>query len=445
MMRTIVLNQKFHGIGQGLFYSAKISTQVDCAFRGEFNFIFDCGSLSARKYLIQEIGEYKKLLLRRNTIDLLIIISHLHSDHVNGLEQLLDDVEVNNLVLPYLYPAERALLSIISKGPKWYFDFLYSPTNFLKKRGVKNIIYVSRGEDFKSEPPISKENLNEEREYESKYKFDFDELLDDINTREKARGSGDDIDDSIIFKKDSKPARVHQLWNFYFYVSPIEENILDLFSNKVKELFEDLSFFEIIRNKDKRKTLRDIYEKYINQDLNFTSLACLHGPFNLFPSFDFRNELLPGYCHLPFFLPRSPFSKECRLTCAEFYDCWRHMLDDFKGFYKNRSYTFLTGDINSISEWEGFKKRYQQYFKYIHSFQIPHHGSKNNWNVEIPFDIGPSEYIISAGIHNKFRHPDIEVIQNLSQNLSPEIIKWAHCCPNVGIKIPRNINNIIKI
>jgi len=45
---------------------------------------------------------------------------------------------------------------------------------------------------------------------------------------------------------------------------------------------------------------------------------------------------------------------------------------------------------------------------------------------QIPLDVGLCEYIISAGIRNQFKHPDLEVIKNISQSFSPDVIKWAH-------------------
>ncbi|MFW6135039.1 MAG: hypothetical protein ACOC5R_05635 [Elusimicrobiota bacterium] len=111
---------------------------------------------------------------------------------------------------------------------------------------------------------------------------------------------------------------------------------------------------------------------------------------------------------------------------SELYQEWRNIFREFKDIYRNRLYSFLMGDIDTISEWERIGRRYFSLFKYIQSLQIPHHGSKNNWNNKIPLDVGLCDYIISAGIRNRFKHPDLEVIKNISQNLSPDVIKWAY-------------------
>jgi len=430
-MRNIVLDQNFHGIGQGLFYSGKITFQSNNDTKNSFNFIYDCGSSSRIVYLINEIKEYKKLNLTNKKLDLLMI-SHLHSDHVNGVERILSDIEVKNVVLPYLKPIERALLSVYEEGPSWYFEFLSNPTNFLKKRGVKNIIYVSRGEDVKVTPPETSEGpLNE---VEFSLKMDFEGMKHDIEKEAYARKNDEFIDINVTFKKDSYSAKIFNLWDFYFYTSPIDEKKIEPFFNAVRQIQNESkdreishdSILEIIRDKNKRKDLKEIYEKKITKDLNFTSMACLHGPIYLLPYIDLRYEFNLGLWPFPFIPPYRRLYENLKFMYHKLYDEWLHILCETKDFYRNRSYSFLTGDINSNSEWDGIKRRYLQLFKYMQFLQIPHHGSQKNWNYEIPLDVGLCDYIISAGIRNQFKHPDLEVIKNISQSLSPDVIKWAH-------------------
>ncbi|MFW6173414.1 MAG: MBL fold metallo-hydrolase, partial [Elusimicrobiota bacterium] len=290
-MRNIVFEQSFHGVGQGLFYSGKITFQYNNNTRDSFNFVYDCGSANQKKYLYTEIEEYKKLKLQSKKLDLLMI-SHLHSDHVNGLENLLSDIEVENVVLPYLRPIERLILSVLynRKRPHWYFEFLSNPTAFFRKRDVKNIIYVSRGKDVETTPPkVSEGSLNE---VEFSLKMNFKGMNHDREKKENAKNNDEVIDINVTFKKDCYPAKIFNLWNFYFYVSPIDENKLEPFYNAVKqiqneskdrEITHDL-IIEIIRDENKRKKLKEIYKKKITQDLNLTSMACLQGPIYLWPN-----------------------------------------------------------------------------------------------------------------------------------------------------------------
>lgn len=87
---------RFHPVGQGLFYSGLLNGWRRHE-RGTFSFVYDCGSTSSREFLYREIDDLKLLLplagsRKSRRLDLLVI-SHLHDDHVNGLERLLSDLE----------------------------------------------------------------------------------------------------------------------------------------------------------------------------------------------------------------------------------------------------------------------------------------------------------------------------------------------------------------
>lgn len=424
-MKTIVVDQNFHGIGQGLFYSGKITLESNNMASILFNFIYDCGTLSQQKYLNKEISEYKLLNLQNNDIDLLVI-SHLHSDHVNGLNNLLENTNTKNVVLPYLNPFERILLSIYSKGPRWYFEFIFNPSNFLNKKGVKNIIYLSQGENIKFTPPETSENINKEIEFPTELKLNFEKMEDDDDTKKYVKSYDNVSDWNVKFKKDSYPAILTRIWQFYFYTSPIDKKRLHAFQSEVEQLQSESSITEILRDENKRNILKEIYKKRIREKINFTSLTCLHGPLYLSPFIDYKNELNLGLWPIRLLPHDYHFYKELKYLYREIYNDFSRIFHDFKIFLKQRSYSFLMGDINSIFEWDNLKSRYQRLFKHIQSLQIPHHGSRHNWNNKIPLEVGPCYYIISAGLRNRFRHPDPQVIQNISQNFSPELIKWAH-------------------
>ncbi len=80
---------KFHNIGQGLFYSGTITNNDT-----QFDFIFDCGTISDNKELRRQIDELD------NNIDM-VVISHLHKDHVSALPYLLRTKKVDKIFLPY--------------------------------------------------------------------------------------------------------------------------------------------------------------------------------------------------------------------------------------------------------------------------------------------------------------------------------------------------------
>ena len=103
------IQQKFkaHPIGQGFFYSGKLKKG-----KSEFNFIFDCGSLSY-SVLNDTIDRYNTH--HTKVIDLLII-SHFDADHINGLKRLLQGKEVKKVVAPFIGLDQRISILLNFRG-----------------------------------------------------------------------------------------------------------------------------------------------------------------------------------------------------------------------------------------------------------------------------------------------------------------------------------------
>lgn len=100
---------RFHNVGQRLFYSGILNNQK-C---GTFSFVYDCGTVSPLSFIRRKIDDFKLLLPAgrkdgNKRIDLLVI-SHLHDDHVSGLAELLDGVEIDTVVMPYMHEKLRLM------------------------------------------------------------------------------------------------------------------------------------------------------------------------------------------------------------------------------------------------------------------------------------------------------------------------------------------------
>lgn len=81
---NIKLTRTIHPVGQGAFYSETFS---DCNNRPVFTAVYDCGG--KKDYLKKEIETL-------STVDILFI-SHFHSDHINGVQDLID---LKSVVVP---------------------------------------------------------------------------------------------------------------------------------------------------------------------------------------------------------------------------------------------------------------------------------------------------------------------------------------------------------
>lgn len=122
-------------VGEGLFYSGRMKN---------FNFVYDCGS--QRKGAVDAAVDRYHKRIGTSALDLLII-SHLHSDHVNGLNKLLSLVNVKYIILPYVPPIERLLIAAAApRKEPWFYRFLTSPYVYLLEyTGIQRIVVVTSG------------------------------------------------------------------------------------------------------------------------------------------------------------------------------------------------------------------------------------------------------------------------------------------------------------
>ena len=86
-----------HPVGQGGFYTETLESDSD-----KHTVVYDCGG-SSKKSMEEYLKKYlhKDSSGNRMEIDA-VFISHLHADHINGLEYLLKNADVKYLILPQL-------------------------------------------------------------------------------------------------------------------------------------------------------------------------------------------------------------------------------------------------------------------------------------------------------------------------------------------------------
>lgn len=132
----------FHPVGQGLFYTGEIS-EGDYSFR----FVYDCGG----DFIQRETDEYINSL-NGSKIDLLVL-SHLHEDHINGIDVILKNMARNGRVIfPYCSSSMRIMylwnLEKRGKNSGEVKSFCEDPVSYIKgKTGTNSevsIIQVSK-------------------------------------------------------------------------------------------------------------------------------------------------------------------------------------------------------------------------------------------------------------------------------------------------------------
>jgi len=176
----------FHNVGQGLFYSGNI---------GDFRFIYDCGS-TWKDHLNNVVTNYARSLPSPKIQ--LLVLSHLHEDHVAGLDALLNQskISIDTVILPYLSPIER--LSVALAHPNlypWFYEFCANPAEYLIERGVGTIVFLGGSEpsrygreeeSFYDQKPFPREDLPPEgRSINESGKLDLSQMPIDNNLREE--------------------------------------------------------------------------------------------------------------------------------------------------------------------------------------------------------------------------------------------------------------------
>lgn len=368
----------FHNVGQGLFYSGTIKQHS----RNKFDFIYDCGSEN-NNHLKCIINDYLYYLDEKN-IDMLVI-SHFHEDHVNGLEYLLKNNKPTYVFLPYFTNIHR--LYILAKNlsfaqnNNWYLKFLQNPTKFLIGNGIDDnkIFYIHPSEHNETDSFNIEPNDN----------FEIQINLNDVNFSEnnvEMRNLGGN------HKLDKGYIQVGY-WMFKFFY--LEKN-LDNFKKCIKGIDIDKVDFsdrKVIEN------LKHCYKK-IKGNFNDTSLVMLHKPLVKVNNCQFYND-------------------DCLYMCEYYCGFLCNCLNcDVMSKYKI-SAQILTGDINFRNEknYKEFKQHYKNYLNEVLIFQIPHHGAKLNWNKELLRDIKNCYFwIASASRNNKYNHPSFNIFLDVIEN-----------------------------
>lgn len=381
---SILATCKFHGVGQGLFYTSII--RLNRAGRNCFTFVYDCGTTSKNKWLKQEIRDFADSLPKKNNqkpvVDLLVI-SHFHADHINGLQELLKKVSVNTVVLPYTPPDLLLLYAASEDSIDLYLRSFYSdPISTLTSFGVRNIIQNVTNTDyyrrFSEDDRNERDNDNYQRNVssEDEIPFDFDSRIESYKIQ----------DTQVDVVKNLKRIRDRYIaWVFKFRNLSISPEILSeyrniLRANRKKGGYADDS--QLINDPLFLRRLRDDCDKLLN--LNRMSLMVCHAPAGR-----------------GFFLP-DQHPGACSFLCRS------------RQLYRSTCGTMLTGDIEFLNnEMPGQADDPQPLFDMDAGIlQVPHHGSIENWEGHNWCAYQSQAHVISYGISNKYGHPDNTVIHD---------------------------------
>ncbi|RZT21381.1 MBL fold metallo-hydrolase [Fictibacillus sp. BK138] len=421
-MQEIRQLSRFHKVGQGQFYSSSFYN-VDSD--EEIRYVIDCGA--DKPYLKSLNTEIDIYLQTYNKSSLhLLILSHLHYDHVSGLKKLLDgfkalETSVDYIIIPYIDDLMRIFLFAKYQEEtleEWFFEFLLQPVEFLKSYTfVKNVLIIH---------PSDNQSLKDDRILPSDYNNDFIHISRSIVTPSTST-SLKDINTPNVFHIKNTKISFYSLIELDFWYKQCNQDVLI----KFKEALKGIDINKELENFTKKSK---VYKQYLklNKDINDTSL-CVSITFNehkLYRSrsyFHFNNTM--GFLLKDDFLLNYKALKVN--SFSKFKIDLRHS-NDYElrqlGIYCNtpnlfnKSYGYLfTGDINLSpnkngtisSTFESFTNHYLSKSGNIGIIVVPHHGSEKNWDVRLLNYFNDPFFVISSGIKNKYRHPDFSVVNDL--------------------------------
>lgn len=253
---------KFHSVGQGLFYSGRIWDDKDesrC-----FSFIYDCGARPYIKSLNREVLSLKKELEKAGdcTINLLVL-SHLHDDHVNGVKKLVKEFKIENVVLPYLSSNLKKIPLVESRSKsKVLRSFYMNPEEWLLGHGVKRIFLLS-GND------VTESNYKVSRDFELSFGQCKSINQDYINN------------DKCFISYQRLDLTIGDIWKMEFECLPLDD--VSRYIKIFEHYLDGLSIQELLSDKEKLKCIkRKLREEFWCKDyINRTSVVLKHGPCNV--------------------------------------------------------------------------------------------------------------------------------------------------------------------
>lgn len=293
---------------------------------GDVAYIYDCGSVKKSR-LIKEIKDIRTRLKDTDISVIYVFISHLHSDHCNGIEIFIKELYESHIktplifCLPYISNIEKICLCLdASKKDK---DIITVLEKVVRKYSDNiKLVYIKDSE--------SKTNSEKEQ---TKTIITYDKFNEQNN-----------IFDVFVYNSFDS-----------IKIKDFENKVREIFGKEISELV--LSDFESIFTDLKiRKKLQNEY-KTLAKNINFTSL-CLYVEKKLNIA-DVSPDNYGGCCG---------FCQCCAYLCNPHgITSWLH-----------------TGDYNLTDNFKiSFRKHYNTKLQKVIFFQIPHHGSKENIDKDI--------------------------------------------------------------
>lgn len=351
MDKELQVVRVIHPVGQGAFYSETLHRP---GINDDKHIVYDCGVMPYSARLEEEI---KNFLPNGSAIDVMFI-SHFHADHVNGLKLLAKSYKIRNLVLPQIDN----------------YEWFYFVENYLTM-GDTNINLISDVLASVGDAKIIQVAPRDEN--------DIAGVSDESASIEGLGGNiVNGLSPLVIDKQD------FALWH-YIVVNPLIKADLEA----LRSAIEDIDY------NGRKVSIDDLHNPGVLDDIRADLQAVYSKVFK--GGNEYSMCMLSELANRKEYKSYSRFNMRNRV-CME---CYRSGRDCDGGLYCGDA------DFLHCDTLECLKRRLRGREENVGLLQIPHHGSKKNFNIDLLNWLGRIRVSFACfGSPNRYNHPSSDVM-----------------------------------
>jgi hypothetical protein len=411
---TIINHRHQRAVGQGFFHTAELQAEDGRNLR----YVYDCGAMN--KYETARnarIDEYVRAVGANAALDILFI-SHIHFDHISGIERLLDKtngLSVDTIVMPLINVADRlfAYARAANDDPAaindpFFRELLVNPANALGRLGPRQVLFVRRGSPDGSAPGSGVEDDDDPDRPPDIPRVSGGERVGGLYWKLIGRGTGYKyqqsftesggteavtqvavVDDTLAIATTDGESCIE--WILLPFVDPTINSKKHLFMSELA-LARGMSVSDLTSWLADTANIEDLlltgvpdltaaYEAVAN-DFNITSLCLYSGPKTNGDATEAVYQARLG----SFFLGATLREKIGWLATGD---------------------AALSAKIRA----KAFIKHYGGHLENTGTLTVPHHGSDHNHNSELITQIDAFVYVVAADTYSKWRHPGSKIMQ----------------------------------
>ena len=424
----------FEPVGQGLFAHGRLA----CPGLAALRLVFDCGVSGFQGRLRDAIAEYKAEYSGPDVL----VLSHLHDDHVSGVARLLENHTCEAVILPYLSPLARAAAVAASESTDPSFLALAAnPQAFFLEGNpprARRVVFVSDGGGEGSPEGNAGSDEPDGPQDDPEEPKDRERMISILRRAIDALGRAGPTpaataEGAVIETDDRLTHRLIPCWQFRFFVRdpvkprarPVSDKVRAAwagFETEVRRILgipagseiSSAALAKALKDKAKVEELRTTYRQL--GDLNANGLSVWVG------------RRTGGLGSTVLGLPAPSFLGSDNADTAVWVGkatpagrIW-HSVADTAGFSRNSGSGILfTGDADFAENGHDMAAHYKAEWPSTGVVQVPHHGSRHSWDDAVfrmltesmPY---PSFWPLNAGLLNRYGHPHQAVVRALNRS-----------------------------